>query len=99
MDLHMGPVHRWAPVSTVTISVRLQTELIIKVASIKLEREAKHKDQRNEAVILDVLKNKNTRPDGNWISEMGDTSCQSNLFQGPTSERSIRGQMIPSSER
>lgn len=45
MDLHMGPVHRWAPVSTVTISVRLQTELIIQVTSIKLEREAKQKDQ------------------------------------------------------
>lgn len=48
MDLHMGPVHRWAPVSPVTISVRLQTELIIEVTSIKLEREAKQKDQREE---------------------------------------------------
>lgn len=48
MDLHMGPVHRWAPVSTVTISVRLQTELIIEVTSIKLEGEAKQKDQTEE---------------------------------------------------
>lgn len=44
----MGPVHRWAPVSTVTISVRLQTELIIEVSSIELEREAKQRDQTEE---------------------------------------------------
>lgn len=48
MDLHKGPLHRWAPVSTVTISLRLQTELIIEVTSIKLEREAKQKDQTEE---------------------------------------------------
>lgn len=74
MDLRMGPLHRWAPVSTVTISVRLQTVLIIEVTSIRLEGEAKQKDQmRNEAVILDALKKqtKNSRPDGDCSSNGG----------------------------
>lgn len=68
MDLHMGPVHRWAPVSTVTISARLQTELIIEVTGIKLEREAKQRDQMRlwfETYWRNKQK-KNTRPDDNW---------------------------------